>query len=131
MAVQHSTWWGWYESLYDAAAEVCASIDDVRKLINRVIRKRPRARYAFSTEDLESLRWLLRLLEEWRNGRFRLGTGKVLLIVAGLLYFLMPLDAVPDVVPLVGYVDDLTVLAGVVAQLEPVLARLQRRWYAR
>jgi len=38
------------------------------------------------------------------------------LAVAALLYFLCPTDAVPDVLPYVGYGDDLAVVLGVVAK---------------
>lgn len=32
------------------------------------------------------------------------------IVVAGLLYFILPIDAVPDLIPLVGYLDDLGVI---------------------
>lgn len=37
------------------------------------------------------------------------------IIYGALGYFIMPLDAIPDVAPVVGYTDDLTVLAGAIA----------------
>lgn len=37
------------------------------------------------------------------------------IIIAALGYFISPLDAVPDIVPIVGYVDDLGVLAAAIA----------------
>jgi uncharacterized membrane protein YkvA (DUF1232 family) len=36
-------------------------------------------------------------------------------IVGALGYFIFPIDAIPDVLPVVGYSDDLAVLAGAVA----------------
>jgi uncharacterized membrane protein YkvA (DUF1232 family) len=36
-------------------------------------------------------------------------------IYAALAYFVMPLDAIPDVLPVVGYTDDLGTLAAAVA----------------
>lgn len=49
----------------------------------------------------------------WR-GEYRALSGQALLsIVAGLLYFLVPLDAVPDWLLGVGLLDDLAVLAWV------------------
>lgn len=35
-------------------------------------------------------------------------------IVGALGYFISPIDAIPDILPAVGYTDDLTVLAGAV-----------------
>lgn len=57
---------------------------------------------------------LLGLCVAWWRGEYRaLGSQALLSIVAGLLYFLIPLDAVPDWLPGVGLLDDLAVLAWV------------------
>lgn len=57
---------------------------------------------------------LLGLCLAWWRGEYRrLGSQTLLSIVAGLLYFLMPLDAVPDWLLGVGLLDDLAVLAWV------------------
>ncbi len=57
---------------------------------------------------------LLGLCLAWWRGEYRaLGAQALLSVVAGLLYFLMPLDAVPDWLLGVGLLDDLAVLAWV------------------
>lgn len=62
----------------------------------------------------EDLDLLLGLCVAWWRGEYRaLGSQALLSIVAGLLYFLMPLDAVPDWLLGVGLLDDLAVLAWV------------------
>jgi|SRR4030095_2293441 len=38
-------------------------------------------------------------------------------VVAALLYFIAPLDAIPDFAPLVGYLDDIGIIAWVVRYL--------------
>lgn len=38
-------------------------------------------------------------------------------IVGALGYFISPVDAIPDLLPVVGYTDDLTVLAGALAMV--------------
>ena len=38
-----------------------------------------------------------------------------------LIYFLSPVDAVPDVIPIVGFLDDAAVLAGAVAGIKKML----------
>lgn len=49
--------------------------------------------------------------------------GKKALAVGALLYFIIPLDTIPDFAPVVGYLDDLGVIALVITylgkQLEP------------
>ncbi len=36
------------------------------------------------------------------------------IVVAALIYFISPIDAIPDIAPLVGYLDDLGVIAAVI-----------------
>ncbi len=85
---------------------------------------------------------LLGLALAWWRGEYRVLSSQALLsVVAGLLYFLMPLDAVPDWLLGVGLLDDLAVLAWVLRtwdaelqayrvwreqQGEQVLARIER-----
>ncbi|XXF10452.1 DUF1232 domain-containing protein [Pseudomonas sp. D1-3] len=68
--------------------------------------------------SLSSLRGDLVLLQElcvaWWRGSYRAINPQALVaIVAGLIYFVSPLDALPDFIPGLGLVDDLAVLAWV------------------
>lgn len=65
---------------------------------------------------LEGVKQDLRLLQglclAWWRGEYRAVNPKALLaIVAALLYFLSPVDAIPDWLPVMGFVDDIGVLA--------------------
>ncbi|OLU26341.1 hypothetical protein BVH03_16675 [Pseudomonas sp. PA15(2017)] len=68
--------------------------------------------------SLSSLRSDLSLLQElcvaWWRGSYRAINPQALVaIVAGLIYFVSPLDAIPDFIPGLGLIDDLAVLAWV------------------
>ena len=39
------------------------------------------------------------------------------IVVAGLVYFIVPLDAIPDIAPIVGYLDDLGVITALLKYL--------------
>jgi uncharacterized membrane protein YkvA (DUF1232 family) len=39
------------------------------------------------------------------------------IVVAALIYFISPLDAIPDIAPLIGYLDDLGVIAALIKYL--------------
>lgn len=39
------------------------------------------------------------------------------IVVAGLVYFIVPLDAIPDIAPIVGYLDDLGVITSLLKYL--------------
>jgi uncharacterized membrane protein YkvA (DUF1232 family) len=68
-----------------------------------------------STENADSK--LRRIIDDaskmWAN-RSNLRKRDVAYLAAALLYFISPLDAIPDILPGVGYVDDVIVLSAVV-----------------
>lgn len=42
---------------------------------------------------------------------------KKILVISALAYFIIPIDAIPDVTPVVGYIDDAAVVAAVIKTL--------------
>jgi len=55
---------------------------------------------------------ILELIDDFRDGTYRkISWRSVALLVGGLLYTVSPADVVPDVVPFLGKLDDLAVLA--------------------
>ncbi len=72
----------------------------------------------------DQVKRLGRLTRAYANGSYRdISAGNIVLVVAAILYFVTPLDLVPDAIPGAGLVDDATVLAFVIARLEVELAR--------
>ena len=72
----------------------------------------------------ERIKLLGRLVRAYANGSYReITVGNVVLIVAAILYFVTPIDLIPDAVPGAGLMDDATVLAFVLAKLEIELDR--------
>lgn len=62
---------------------------------------------------------LLRMLWSWLQGRYPSVPRRTLLSsLAALVYFVNPLDLVPDVLPLLGLTDDAVVLTWVLAQVK-------------
>ena len=79
-------------------------------------------------DDLRLLQALC--LAYWRGEYRAISPKAILSIVAGLMYFLSPLDAVPDWIPGIGMLDDIAVLAWVMKSLDAELEAL-RQWRAR
>lgn len=70
-------------------------------------------------EDLRLLQALC--LAYWR-GEYRAISPKALIsVVAGLMYFLSPVDAIPDFIPVFGMLDDIAVLAWLMKVLDDEL----------
>jgi uncharacterized membrane protein YkvA (DUF1232 family) len=73
-------------------------------------------------EKLQSLRGGIRLAKHVL-ALFRYMTDETIpwykksIVVAALVYFITPFDAIPDMLPLIGYLDDFGVIAAVLAFL--------------
>jgi len=60
----------------------------------------------------DELMALIRLLRAWLNGSYRkVPWRSIIAAVAALLYFVNPLDVVPDFVPFWGFIDDVAVIS--------------------
>lgn len=79
-------------------------------------------------DDLRLLQALC--LAYWR-GEYRAISPKALVaVVAGLMYFLSPVDAIPDFIPVFGMLDDIAVLAWLMKVLDDELSAF-RAWRTR
>ena len=62
-------------------------------------------------ELLEHVQLFLRMIKKSFSGEYSSFSNKTLLsLVFGLLYFVTPLDVVPDFIPLLGFSDDLSII---------------------
>ncbi len=60
---------------------------------------------------INRLNVLLRMVKAYASGRYRNVPWKsILWFTAGLIYFIMPIDLIPDFIPITGLVDDLSVI---------------------
>ncbi len=67
---------------------------------------------------------LCRLVAAWSSGEYRsLPWKSLVLALAGILYFLNPIDLSPDVIPGIGFLDDAGMLALVVNSIRNDLRR--------
>ena len=78
----------------------------------------------------DDLRTSVALLKAWLGGEYReIRTSSLLLVTTALVYFVVPVDAIPDLLPVGGFVDDAAVLAFVVTQIGEELDAF-RSWQA-
>ena len=56
--------------------------------------------------------------------------SSVILLIAAVIYFLMPIDAIPDVIPVVGFMDDIAVIGFVIASVRGEIEKF-RQWVKR
>jgi uncharacterized membrane protein YkvA (DUF1232 family) len=59
----------------------------------------------------EKLKTMLRMLRAYISGEYReIPWRSLLLIIGSLVYFLMPLDLIPDFIPMTGLADDISLI---------------------
>ncbi len=69
---------------------------------------------------------LVRMVKSYKRGDYRdVSKKSLLLVIAGLLYFVSPIDAVPDFLIGAGLLDDATVLAFIFSTLSTEISAFQ------
>ncbi len=69
---------------------------------------------------------MLALPWAWAKGDYSgVSNANLVVIVGAVLYFLTPIDLVPDFVPVAGFVDDASVIAWAVAAVKEELAKFK------
>ena len=61
---------------------------------------------------------MLRLVQAVAAGRYSLPWGTLIACLAAILYYVLPVDLIPDRIPLIGFVDDLTVIGFALGQIK-------------
>lgn len=80
------------------------------------------------TKLWEHLQVLVRLSKAYQAGHYRhIPVKSMLLITASILYFINPLDVLPDLVPIFGLVDDATLIGFVISSLKKDIDQF-REW---
>jgi curved DNA-binding protein CbpA len=91
---------------------------DFGEFINdETIRNKINKAYPALKKVLENVRELYALFKDSVKGNYKLHPANVAMIGGGLLYFLLPVDLIPDFIPIVGYLDDLAVLTTIMNSL--------------
>ncbi len=71
---------------------------------------------------LEDLKDLYGIFIDSIKGRYKLHPGLLSIIGGGLLYFIIPLDFIPDYIPIVGLLDDFAVLSAIINSMQAELS---------
>ena len=66
----------------------------------------------------ERVNLFVRMVKSHVKGDYRMHWQSIVIIVAALVYFVTPIDLIPDLIPITGYVDDLSILLWVNATLQ-------------
>ncbi|HLU89870.1 MAG TPA: YkvA family protein [Cyclobacteriaceae bacterium] len=106
--------------VYQSRAEsIAANREKLSKLLHKFSDKMKQVGEMPSIRESKSqLEVFYRMLKAHLNNSYRGVSNRTLvLLVLGLLYFVLPLDFIPDFIPGVGYIDDLTVIVAIFKSL--------------
>jgi uncharacterized membrane protein YkvA (DUF1232 family) len=73
---------------------------------------------------IEKVYTFVRMMRSVIQGEYReLPWKSIILIVAGLIYFVSPVDLIPDFIPLSGLVDDVSIILWIFSSLQDDIAQ--------
>lgn len=104
----------------------------VAKLISDTLKKASSKKGvgALAGEVWENLQLLSRMLKAATSGEYKgIPTPTLVGGVAVLIYFLMPIDVIPDVIPVIGLLDDASLLAWFMTSIKSELDKF-KEWEA-
>lgn len=105
------------------AAEYLRNPGKLNRLLDQASQKIYRRQGPFS-EMRDSLQAVFRLLRAYANGRYRqIPTASLLSVIAWVIYFITPVDAIPDFIAGLGLVDDAVLLGWLLSSVKTDLDR--------
>ncbi len=123
-----SNWKAKTEGLLDRAQILCQqkataiaeSRVKIQKLLHQVSEKWGQVSHSSYFQSAKAqLEVIIRMLKAYYHHEYRSFSRKTLvLLVLGLVYFVMPLDIIPDFIMGLGYVDDVTVILAIYKSLQ-------------
>lgn len=91
--------------------------DEAKKILNDAIKKADNVKGPFE-KIWQELQLMFGVIRSWLKGEYReIPVGSIIAILGALVYFLSPIDIIPDVIPGVGYIDDVFVIGLVINQV--------------
>ncbi len=107
-----------YKTAKSAASEYAHSPKKLNELLDKAAKKAQSSKGRLQ-EVWDSLLTCFRLLRAYATGRYRdIPWASLLSIVAAVIYFVMPLDLIPDFILSLGLIDDAVLLAWILSSLK-------------
>jgi uncharacterized membrane protein YkvA (DUF1232 family) len=112
-----------FRSARDKALDYARNPKKLFALLDRATRKAVAAKVPLA-EIRESLQASIRLLRAYANGQYRdLPWESLVSIIASIVYFVMPLDLIPDFILAFGLIDDAALLGWILSSVKKDIDR--------
>ena len=112
-----------FDNLYRQAERIISSDTKVSKLLDEVFLKIGEATESFyKTQD--NIIALTRMVRSWAKGDYKnISTSSIIAVVAALIYFVNPLDLIPDFIPIIGQIDDIFIIGYLIKTVNKEIER--------
>ena len=112
-----------FDNLYKQAERTITSGTALSKLLDEVFLNIGEATESFYRIQ-DSIIALVRMLSAWMKGEYEnISTKSIIAVVTALLYFVNPLDLIPDFIPVIGQLDDILILGYLIKTLNKEIER--------
>ena len=114
-----------FSSSTTKAAELLKDKEKAGKTIDEAFEKA--AKHKGKLEEIwDQLQLLFSIAGDYIKGNYKeIPTGSIVAIIGGLIYFLSPIDVIPDFIPVIGYLDDIFVIGLVINQVSADLKKYE------
>ena len=109
------------ENKYFKRAHTRASqlVGNNEKLAHLISRARDKLSSIGNTKLIDNAKVFIRMVKAYISGNYcKTPLKSIVIIVAALLYFVLPLDLIPDFIPVTGLIDDFAVILWVYKHLQ-------------
>ena len=97
------------EKGYKKAEKILDNEDKMERFLNRLENKLKKVPVA--GDALSMIPVMISMLRSYFKKEYKdIPLGTLIALISGLLYWLTPADAIPDFLPVIGYIDDATVI---------------------
>ncbi|GAB3823672.1 YkvA family protein [Pontibacter rugosus] len=121
-----------FKKILEKAESYLKRPTEVAKLVSETLKKATAKKGvgAMAGEVWESLQLLTRMIKAASSGDYKeIPAATLVGGIAVLLYFIMPIDVIPDVIPVIGLLDDATLLAWFMTSIKVELDKF-KEWEA-
>lgn len=74
-------------------------------------------------DKMSDFKVLVSMAKDIMAGRFKVNTWNASVIFATIIYVVSPIDAIPDLIPVLGWLDDVTIVGYALSKLSEELRR--------
>lgn len=108
-----------FQQAKNKAEEYARDPEKAKKLVDEAMKKAKGKNKGPLGEVWRYLTALIRLTSAYFNKRYTdVPWQTIVLAIAAIIYFVSPIDSIPDFIPVVGYLDDAAVISFVVASIK-------------